>query len=143
MIDKRDCAAAKACTDGCATVAQEGAAQFDFGQDYAYQEELHGLEGRPSGGLSSDGTRPVHYGPQWALLRFSQPVTAPKVTPAPVNMNSTSAGHAYQAAHCLRTCACSGTITASLSCTAGVAASTSAPAHVLLRYKSCCVGKTR
>ena len=42
---------------------------------------MHGLEGRPSA-ASDDGARPVHYGPQWALLRFSQPVTAPKVAAA-------------------------------------------------------------
>jgi len=53
---------------------QEDVQEFDFGSDYAFQGELHGLEGRPIEGQGS-----VHYGPQWALLKFSQPVTAPKV----------------------------------------------------------------
>ncbi len=57
------------------SVLQENIGDFDFSADYAYQNELHGLEGRPS---SSEGQR-QHYGPQWALLKFSQPVTAPKV----------------------------------------------------------------
>ncbi len=53
---------------------QESNSHFDFGQDYAHQTELHGLEGRPYS--FGDG---VHYGPQWALLTFDQPVTAPQV----------------------------------------------------------------
>ncbi|KAK9906478.1 hypothetical protein WJX75_002571 [Coccomyxa subellipsoidea] len=54
----------------------ENVREFDFGAQYAYQGELHGLEGRPG----ASGAQPVHHGPQWALLRFSQPVTAPKDT---------------------------------------------------------------
>lgn len=67
--------------------------QFDFAADYLYQEQLYGLEGRPmaaaaaaagsSGGecssSSGDGSGPRHYGRQWVLLRFEQPVTAPQV----------------------------------------------------------------
>ncbi len=53
---------------------QASEAHFDFSQDYAHQAELHGLEGRPRS--FGDG---VHYGPQWALLTFDQPVTAPQV----------------------------------------------------------------
>ena len=53
---------------------QASEARFDFSQDYAHQAELYGLEGRPS----SFGNG-VHYGPQWALLTFDQPVTASKV----------------------------------------------------------------
>ncbi|KAG2492709.1 hypothetical protein HYH03_009122 [Edaphochlamys debaryana] len=67
---------------------------FDAGRDYVYQEELYGLEGRPLGsgpkaaqlaaagaGAGADeeeegGER--HFGPQWVLLRFDTPVTAPK-----------------------------------------------------------------
>lgn len=65
---------------------------FDFSRQYVYQAQLYGLEGRPhaaaqpkaSGGTASDGAAgeaeaPSHHGPQWALLRFSQPVTAPAV----------------------------------------------------------------
>lgn len=69
---------------------QDSAPAFDFSQQYLYQEQLYGLEGRPhavmqpkgSGGTASNGAAgeaevsPFH-GPQWALLRFSQPVTAP------------------------------------------------------------------
>ena len=73
----------------CAPVQERGLG-FDFAAEFAYQEELHGLEGRPpspllsSGGTGGDSTHSglppqPHYGPQWALLRFSQPVTAPKV----------------------------------------------------------------
>lgn len=53
---------------------QEDVQEFEFSSEYAFQGELHGLEGRPVGGQGS-----AHYGPQWALLKFSQPVTAPKV----------------------------------------------------------------
>ena len=59
---------------------------FDFGRDYVFQEQLHGLEGRPSSGLRLPGSAAAagaasapHYGPQWALLRFHHPVTAPQV----------------------------------------------------------------
>ena len=54
---------------------QENMKEFDFGAEYAYQSELHGLEGRPC----ASGAQPIHHGPQWALLKFGQPVTAPKV----------------------------------------------------------------
>lgn len=59
---------------------------FDFGRQYLDQEQLYGLGGRPSaargagewgGGKGGSGNR--HHGLQWALLRFSQPVTAPAV----------------------------------------------------------------
>lgn len=60
---------------------------FDLSQDYLYQDQLYGLEGRPCGdGPSSDAgpasslpKQRLHFGPQWALLRFEQPVTAPQV----------------------------------------------------------------
>lgn len=71
---------------------QDAAPAFNFSRQYLYQEQLHGLEGRPSAaaqpsskGLTNisnaaDGDGPPpHHGPQWALLRFSQPVTAPAV----------------------------------------------------------------
>ena len=79
------------------------AAAFDSSREYLYQEQLYGLEGRPQaddalapaagqhpadqqaqqggGGGSGSGEaaarRAPHHGPQWAYLRFSQPVTAP------------------------------------------------------------------
>jgi hypothetical protein len=75
---------------------------FDFSQQYLHQEELFGLEGRP---VSDSSAAPIsagpgpgaavaaagatfagsalqgqrHYGQQWALLKFDQPVTAPEV----------------------------------------------------------------
>ena len=66
-------------------------------QEYAYQDELYGLEGRPLNPLtrsqlpsnpddapstSGRGEEPggVHYGPQWGLLTLSQPVTASEVS---------------------------------------------------------------
>lgn len=68
---------------------------FDSGRQYIYQEQLHGLEGRPAADAPAAGLRPAdqvqqpgespdaaeqgrppHFGPQWAYLRFSQPVTA-------------------------------------------------------------------
>ena len=61
---------------------------FDLSQDYLHQGQLHGLEGRPcgdgqsseAGPASSSSQNPgLHFGPQWALLRFEQPVTAPQV----------------------------------------------------------------
>ncbi|KAF6264343.1 SelEFf [Scenedesmus sp. NREL 46B-D3] len=76
---------------------------FDWSQQYLYQDELHGLEGRPittsssssssntaaaAGGAASssssaavagsDARQLRHFGPQWVLLRFDQPVTAPE-----------------------------------------------------------------
>nr|ADI46882.1 SelEFf [Volvox carteri f. nagariensis] len=62
---------------------------FDLHREYLYQEELYGLEGRPlasgpgstrmlQGGDAS--FTDIHFGPQWALLKFERPVTAPKDT---------------------------------------------------------------
>ena len=69
-----------------------------MGQEYAYQGELYGLEGRPLNPLSDsqlqsngdsaastsgrDDSDPggVHYGPQWGLLTLTQPVTASEVS---------------------------------------------------------------
>ena len=73
----------------CCSHAQEHVLGFDFGRDYAYQDQLHGLEGRPRSGLRPPGAPPepastasaAHYGPQWALLRFHQPITAPQARP--------------------------------------------------------------
>jgi hypothetical protein len=62
-------------------VLQEAVPDFDFRRDYVYQDELHGLEGRPSHSSTAGGTFGVHYGPQWAFLKFSQAVTAPQVSP--------------------------------------------------------------
>ena len=73
---------------------------FDPSRDYLAQQELYGLEGRPLGALgatsSSGGRGPGsqthvsdgvgnasgearHHGPQFILLKFDQPVTAPQV----------------------------------------------------------------
>ena len=57
-----------------ALAMQESTSRFNFSQEYAHQSELHGMEGRPW--TFGEG---VHHGPQWALLVFSQPVTAPAV----------------------------------------------------------------
>lgn len=70
--------------------------QFDTKQEYVYQDELYGLEGRPlhplarnhllthpEDGASTSGRGEgvgVHYGPQWGLLTLSQPVTASEVS---------------------------------------------------------------
>lgn len=80
--------------------AGQQAAAFDSSRQYLYQEQLYGLEGRPpaevdaaapaagqhaadqqaqqggDGGSQAQGQRAPHHGPQWAYLRFSQPVTA-------------------------------------------------------------------
>lgn len=71
---------------------QDATPAFDFSQQYLYQEQLYGLEGRPAAaalpsskgeegfsGTADEDAAPPHHGPQWALLRFSQPVTAPAV----------------------------------------------------------------
>jgi hypothetical protein len=73
---------------------------FDFAAEYVHQDQLYGLEGRElsimldsnqqqqqqeydesqqpqAHAATHDGS---HYGPQWALLRFDQPVTAPAVS---------------------------------------------------------------
>jgi selenocysteine-specific elongation factor len=69
---------------------------FDWSKQYLYQDQLYGLEGRPitssssssssSGALAAaggaaggDGQQQQHFGPQWVLLKFDQPVTAPEV----------------------------------------------------------------
>nr|BCL66109.1 eukaryotic elongation factor [Volvox africanus] len=63
---------------------------FDQCREYLYQEELYGLEGRPSlvaaTGIDAacdsrnnvDDLTHRHFGPQWALMKFDQPITAPK-----------------------------------------------------------------
>lgn len=64
--------------------AQESAQAFDLGRQYQHQEQLYGAEGRPPdenacNDLTAGGTaQGNHFGPQWALLRFSQPVVAPE-----------------------------------------------------------------
>lgn len=77
--------------------AQQEAPAFDSRREYLYQECLYGVEGRPPAadyaGAAEAGQHPAdqqpqqqgdagahqqpHSGPQWAYLRFSQPVTAP------------------------------------------------------------------
>jgi hypothetical protein len=64
---------------------------FDWSKQYLYQDELYGLEGRPITSGSSSSTLAAaaaggeeqqrHFGPQWVLLKFDQPVTAPEVRP--------------------------------------------------------------
>ena len=78
---------------------QDKPQQFDGKQEYAHQDELFGLEGRPLNPLSqtpllrdadsgpstsgrghSEGIEEgVHHGPQWGLLTLSQPITASEV----------------------------------------------------------------
>ncbi|GAB4820810.1 hypothetical protein N2152v2_007856 [Parachlorella kessleri] len=62
------------------------AGHLDGKQEYLYQESLYGLEGRPVLSLTSqeqehsgdlEGSEQLHYGPQWAYLRFGHAVTAP------------------------------------------------------------------
>ncbi len=65
---------------------------FDYTEEYLYQDEMYGIEGRPataelfgggdSGGKDLDADDassppPPHYGPQWAVVQFDEPVTAP------------------------------------------------------------------
>ena len=76
-----------AATSATAPGLQGSGEAFDLTQDYLHQDQLHGLEGRPradgtstdTGPSSSLPTRSSHFGPQWALLRFEQPITAPQV----------------------------------------------------------------
>lgn len=56
---------------------------FDFSASYLYQEELFGPDGRPPppalalpDACPAPGAR-TYRGPQWAMLRFERPVTAP------------------------------------------------------------------
>eukprot|EP00798_Chlamydomonas_sp_ICE-L_P015848 gene15848-21975_t len=54
---------------------------FDMEQDYLHQDELYGLDGRPktsSDGYDADDGSNKHFGPQWVVLKFDQPVTAPE-----------------------------------------------------------------
>jgi selenocysteine-specific elongation factor len=64
----------------------DGSTPFNRSREYVYQEQLYGLEGRPCGQGSagawdeqSEAGGLRHYGPQWVLLNFEQPVTAPAV----------------------------------------------------------------
>lgn len=68
---------------------------FSMDREYLYQEELYGLEGRPLGsgseapgageaatssggpGVGGEDAGGAHFGQQWLLLKFDQPVTAP------------------------------------------------------------------
>ncbi|KAL4534591.1 hypothetical protein Ndes2526A_g05477 [Nannochloris sp. 'desiccata'] len=69
---------------------------FNYSNEYLYQDELYGIEGRPAraelfgdgGGEASNGSAQpssvedhlvpsAHYGPQWAVVQFDEPVTAP------------------------------------------------------------------
>jgi hypothetical protein len=92
-------------------VAQEHVPGFDFGRDYAYQNELHGLEGRPRSGLALPGAAPAaaaaagaapHYGPQWVLLIFHHPVTAPQARPCAALPSYRHSHHARCLAHAQR-----------------------------------------
>lgn len=82
---------------------------FDWSKQYLYQEELYGLEGRPitssssssavaaAGGAGAVGAacssgQQQHFGPQWVLLKFDQPVTAPEVRPNFLNSCAAVAG---------------------------------------------------
>lgn len=98
-----DAAAGTTGDAAAAAAAAAGSVQwlaFDSSREYLYQDCLHGLEGRPPGEATlapAAGEHPAdqqaqqaqqegdpqqvqqqqqHYGPQWAYLRFSQPVTA-------------------------------------------------------------------
>ncbi len=60
---------------------QDNSPQFDGTAEYVYQDQIYGLEGRPQEFEAGQAQGSVpHYGPQWALLKFSQPVTAPQPT---------------------------------------------------------------
>jgi hypothetical protein len=57
---------------------------FRWEQQYLYQQELYGLDGRPPAATATKaaaatGGQQYHYGPQWVLLKFEQPLTAPEV----------------------------------------------------------------
>jgi selenocysteine-specific elongation factor len=65
---------------------------FDWSKQYIHQDELYGLEGRPITTTTSSSSTSAaaaaaagsegqqrHFGPQWVLLKFDQPVTAPEV----------------------------------------------------------------
>ncbi|KAL3148593.1 hypothetical protein ABBQ38_014023 [Trebouxia sp. C0009 RCD-2024] len=67
--------------------SQDEAQHFDTQQEYVYQDEVYGLEGRPYNPLEQhqlpgDPNRAasdrggVHHGPQWGLLTLTQPITA-------------------------------------------------------------------
>ena len=78
---------------------QDHSQHFDTKQEYVYQDEVYGLEGRPYNPLAQNqlpidpdqtpstsgrGEDPeegrVHHGPQWGLLTLTQPVTASEVS---------------------------------------------------------------
>ncbi len=76
---------------------QDKTQQFDTQQEYVYQDEVYGLEGRPynplaqhqlpgepnqapsTSGRATPDRGGVHYGPQWGLLTLTQPITASEV----------------------------------------------------------------
>ncbi|KAI8468590.1 MAG: SelEFm [Monoraphidium minutum] len=81
---------------------QPVAGGFDWGAEYLWQDQLYGLQGRPltdsqrrqrrqeagapaahageqqqAEGGEDEEEEEAHFGPQWALLKFDQPLTAP------------------------------------------------------------------
>ena len=100
----------QALVDNMARLAVGGSpAPFSMSRQYLAQDELYGLEGRPMGtggrappgpdaagaaaglsggaGVSDEGGAHAlgpmeghHHGPQWLLLKFEKPVTAPRVS---------------------------------------------------------------
>lgn len=86
----RGSGAAAATAQLAALSLAERAGAFDFSAEYMYQEELYGAEGRTAaaeGGAAAKAAEaastaaspplPPHHGPQWALVQFDEPVTAP------------------------------------------------------------------
>jgi hypothetical protein len=69
------------------TAQHQALEPFNWQQEYLHQQELHGMEGRPPSTAAAAGQsaaagaeQQCHHGPQWALLRFEQPLTAPAVS---------------------------------------------------------------
>lgn len=55
---------------------------FSWDREYLHQTELYGMDGRPitaAAAAGAGGDDHCHHGPQWALLKFEQPLTAPAV----------------------------------------------------------------
>jgi hypothetical protein len=58
---------------------------FNWDREYVHQTDLYGMEGRPmtaaAAAASAGGDDDQrHHGPQWARLKFEQPLTAPAVS---------------------------------------------------------------
>lgn len=55
-------------------VSTDTGSSFSFENEYVYQDELYGHEGRHEVGDDGEESRSPFHGPQWALITFAEPI---------------------------------------------------------------------